>query len=103
MVSSALQPVAPVLVSGRRTEKVLKVAPLYVTRELGDAIVAELHQLAIEHGRQELEQRMRVAYTSNPQAVLQLDPTATTEDQFVKRHINDPQLHAIAQIPSYER
>lgn len=103
MVSSALQPIAPVPVPRRRTERVLKVTPLYVTRELGDAIVAELHKLAIGRGGEELEQRMRVAYRSNPQAALQYDPAAVNEDEFVKRHINDPQVQAVAQIPSYER
>lgn len=103
MAGDGLQPAAPTIVPGRRTERVVKVAPLYISATLAETIVAELHQLAVQRNRQELEQRMRAAYQSDPRPWQQYDPAATTEDAFVNRHLEDPHIQAIAQIPSYER
>jgi len=73
-VATALQPLQPPA-SSKRTERVLKVPPIEITEELADAVVGELHELAETRANQELEQA----------------------------RINDAQIRAIEQIPSYER
>ena len=46
---------------------------------------------------------MRAAYRSDPRPSQQYDPAATSEDDFVNRHLDDSHIQSIAQVPSYER
>jgi hypothetical protein len=87
----------------RREERVLRIPAVAIGVETADAFVKELHTLATERRNSEFEQRLRVAYKSdrasgNPQ----LDAEARSEDDFVRRNLQNQDFWNAANIPTYQ-
>jgi hypothetical protein len=87
----------------RKTERVLKVQPLMVSMSLADSILELLNQVASERTTNEMTERLRRAYQTDPNFAVQVDPVARDEAEFIARNVSNPRLLAMAQIPSYQK
>lgn len=94
---------APAAAPSRKTERVLKVQPIAIGTAVADSLLQLLHGIAAERVTQEMSNRLRSAFQGDPAFVANVDPSATSEVEFVERNVNNPSLLAMAQIPSYER
>ena len=86
----------------RREERVLKIPPLAISPESGDALLKELSEIAIERRNAEFEQRLRAAYKSDRAGTPVMDPAARTEDEFVQRNRDNQEFWKMANIPTYQ-
>ncbi|HXM22868.1 MAG TPA: hypothetical protein VN948_16535 [Terriglobales bacterium] len=84
----------------KREERVLKIPPLAISVGTADALLEELSTLARRNS--EFEQRLRAAYKADRAGTPQLDPEARSEDEFVRRNLANPDLWAMANIPTYQ-
>ena len=87
----------------RKTERVLNIRPLEISLEAAAAVIALLHEVAAERVLFEASERLRLIYRNNPQQARQIDAAATNEDDFVTRHVNNPNYRVTAHIPPYEK
>ena len=87
----------------KKTERVLKVRPLAISADVAERLINELHTIASERVNSEMAERLRRAFRTDRAFAANIDPGAADEDQFVIRNLNNPNLVAMAQIPSYER
>jgi len=86
----------------KREERVLRIPPIAVSDATASAFIKELGDLAVARRNSEFEQRLRTAFksdraTGNPQ----MDPEARSEDDFVRRNLDNQNFWQMANIPSY--
>jgi hypothetical protein len=86
----------------KREERVLKIPPLDISVDSSDALLEELNNLATARRTSEFEQRLRAAYKTDRAGAPTLDPEARSEDEFVRRNLANPDLWAMANIPTYQ-
>jgi hypothetical protein len=86
----------------KREERVLKIPPLAISSESGDALLNELSRIANDRRNAEFEQRLRTAFQADRAGVPKLDPEARTEDEFVQRNRDNQEFWRMANIPTYQ-
>lgn len=88
----------------KREERVLKIPAFAISKETGDVFLSELSRLAKERRDSEFEQRLRTAYKSDRASGKppELDPAAQSEDEFVRRNLQNQEFWKAANIPTYQ-